>query len=188
MKGQSLKLSSIVLFYLSVLLASNIIVDAVKCSTTTMTTTTTTTISTSCTAFPTPVLTCDCESEILIKKSCGAGNGFGDGDCVETKTCTLTKTECKLPCCSAPYAPGWDNFVVQTLHNFIPGINSAEDCCKACMATDCLGWQFNIDPDGRGFCLQANNLGASNACLTPPVRTNWAIGIKSCPNGHPCAA
>ncbi|CAG8528452.1 3437_t:CDS:2 [Paraglomus brasilianum] len=34
----------------------------------------------------------------------------------------------------------------------------------------------------------ANNLGASNACLTPPVRTNWASGIKSCPNGHPCAA
>ena len=94
MNGQSLTRTSSVLFYLLTLLASIIIVDAGKCSTTT-TTITTRTFDINCIITPPPVITCpDCHEP---HQNCGAGNGHQDGKhCIITSTCTRTETACAI--------------------------------------------------------------------------------------------
>ncbi|CAB4386808.1 unnamed protein product [Rhizophagus irregularis] len=100
MNKKSLKLSSIILFYLLAFLALTIIVDAHgnhgKCKTTTTTTTTTITkTSSTCKATPTLKLKnhgCGCD-----KDKRGHGNGNVHGHCTKTATCTLTKIACVTP-------------------------------------------------------------------------------------------
>ncbi|CAB5091595.1 unnamed protein product [Rhizophagus irregularis] len=103
MNKKSLKLSSIILFYLLAFLALTIIVDAHgnhgKCKTTTTTTTTTITkTSSTCKATPTLKLKRDKRGH-----GHGHGHGHGDGDgdddghCTKTATCTHTKFACVTP-------------------------------------------------------------------------------------------